>query len=148
MPQLVWSQQACSRENRGNPIASIMTSLTRYNVEIHGVGTTKEYLHGTTNHIPSLSRVSSVIMERVSLKRSLYRMFSWRVSSYNRVLSVVVVRRPSYVCRARFVTTGAIDLKLCAYVSLGEMTLQTKFRSDLILGLATRGPKSKMQKVL
>jgi hypothetical protein len=49
---------------------------------------------------------------------------------------------------ARFVTAGAIDLKLCAYVPVGEISVQTKFRSDLILGLATRGPKPKTQQVL
>jgi hypothetical protein len=53
--------------------------------------------------------------------------------------------RPSSVSKARFVT--AIDLKLCTYVPLGEMTGQAKFRSDLILGLATRGPKLKTHKV-
>jgi hypothetical protein len=40
------------------------------------------------------------------------------------------------------------NLKLCTYVPLGHMTYQTKFRSDLILGLATTGPKLKTQKVL
>jgi hypothetical protein len=65
--------------------------------------------------------------------------FSSRVSSYNHVLSV---------SRARFITAGAIDLKLCRYVPQGEMTLQTKIWSDLILDLATRGPKPKTQKVL
>jgi hypothetical protein len=40
---------------------------------------------------------------------------------------------------ARFVTARAIDLKLCTYVPLGHMTYQTKFQSDLILALATRG---------
>jgi hypothetical protein len=54
----------------------------------------------------------------------------------------------SSVSRARFVTAGAIDLKLWTYVPLGEMSVQTKFRSDLILGFATRGPKPKRQKVL
>jgi hypothetical protein len=54
----------------------------------------------------------------------------------------------SSVSRAHFVTAGSIDLKLCTYVPLGDMTLETKFWSDLILGLATRGPKLKMQKVL
>jgi hypothetical protein len=54
----------------------------------------------------------------------------------------------SSVSRARFLTAGAIDLKLCTYVTLGEMSVQTKFRSDLILSLATRGPKPKTQKVL
>jgi hypothetical protein len=49
------------------------------------------------------------------------------------------------VGRAHFVAAGTIDLKLCTYVSLGEMTVQAKFRSDLILGLATRGPKVKTQ---
>jgi hypothetical protein len=92
-------------------------------------------------------------------------LFSSRVSSYNHVLSVfVVVRRlgPSSFSRARFVTAGSIELKRCIYIPLGEMSLQTKFRSDLILGLslqtkfrsdlilglATRGPKPKTQKVL
>jgi hypothetical protein len=45
------------------------------------------------------------------------------------------------VGRARFVTAGAIDLNLCTYVPIGHLTSQTNFRSDLILGLATRGPK-------
>jgi hypothetical protein len=38
-----------------------------------------------------------------------------------------------------------IDLKLCRCVPLGEMTVQSKFRSNLVLGLATRGPKLKTQ---
>jgi hypothetical protein len=33
-------------------------------------------------------------------------------------------------------------------LTLGEMTVQKKFRSDLILGLATKGQKPKTQKVL
>jgi hypothetical protein len=52
------------------------------------------------------------------------------------------------VSRAGFVTAGAIDLKLCTYVPLGEMTVQTKFRSDLILGLATRGQKPKTKSAM
>jgi hypothetical protein len=52
----------------------------------------------------------------------------------------------SSVSRACFVTAGAIYLKLCTYVPLGEMTLETKFWSDLILGLATRGPKNRKHK--
>jgi hypothetical protein len=47
--------------------------------------------------------------------------------------------------RARFVTAGSIDLKLCTYVPLGEMILETKFRCDLIPGFVTRGPKLKTQ---
>jgi hypothetical protein len=47
-------------------------------------------------------------------------------------------------CPSAPVTAGGIDLKFCT----GEMTVQTKFRSDLILGLATRGPKLKTHKVL
>jgi hypothetical protein len=47
----------------------------------------------------------------------------------------------SFVSTARFITAGPIDLKLFRYVPLGEMSVQTKFWSDLILGLATRGPK-------
>jgi hypothetical protein len=53
---------------------------------------------------------------------------------------------PSSVSRALFITAGPIDLKLCTYVPLGQITVKTKFRSDLILGLVTRGPKLKMQK--
>jgi hypothetical protein len=49
---------------------------------------------------------------------------------------------------ARFVAAGATDLKLCSYVPLCHLTSHTKFRSDLILGLATKGPKLKTQKVL
>jgi hypothetical protein len=50
------------------------------------------------------------------------------------------------VSRAHFVTAGASDLKLCTYVPLGHLT---KFRSDLILCLATmRGPKPKTQNLL
>jgi hypothetical protein len=56
---------------------------------------------------------------------------------------------PSYasssVSTARFVTTGAIGPKLRTYVLRGKSNSQTKFRSSLILGLATRGPKSKTQ---
>jgi hypothetical protein len=51
--------------------------------------------------------------------------FSSRVSSScNQMLSVST---------ARFVTNVAVDLKLCTYVPLGEISVQTKFRSDLIL---------------
>jgi hypothetical protein len=61
------------------------------------------------------------------------------MSFYDHVLSVNM---------ARFVNAGSIDLKLCTYVPLGHMTQQTKIRSDLILSLATRGPKPKTHKVL
>jgi hypothetical protein len=42
------------------------------------------------------------------------------------------VRRPSLssVSTARFVTTGAIDLKLCTYVPQAKSNSQTKFRSS------------------
>jgi hypothetical protein len=46
---------------------------------------------------------------------------------------------------ARFVTAGAIDLKLCTYVPLGKSNSQAKFWSSLILGFATRGPKQKQK---
>jgi hypothetical protein len=52
----------------------------------------------------------------------------------------------SSVSRARFVTAGAIDPKLCAYVPLGKSNSQTKFLSSLILGLATRVPKTENTK--
>jgi hypothetical protein len=35
----------------------------------------------------------------------------------------------------------AIDPKFCTYVQLGKSNSQTKFRSSLIIGLTTRGPK-------
>jgi hypothetical protein len=43
------------------------------------------------------------------------------------------VRRPSSssVSRARFVTAGAIDVKLCTYIPLGKCYSQTKFSSSL-----------------
>jgi hypothetical protein len=53
-----------------------------------------------------------------------------------------IMRCPSYVSRACFVTAAAIDLQLCAYDS------QTKFRSDLIPGLATRGLKPKTKSAM
>jgi hypothetical protein len=37
----------------------------------------------------------------------------------------------------------AIDMQRCTYVPLGNSNSQTKFRSSLILRLATRGPKQK-----
>jgi hypothetical protein len=48
---------------------------------------------------------------------------------------MTITRRPSLwsVSRARFVTAGAIDPKLCTYVPLGKSNSQTKFRSSLIL---------------
>jgi hypothetical protein len=49
------------------------------------------------------------------------------------VSALTITCCPSSVSRARFVTAGAIDLKLCTYVPVGEMTLQTNFRSDQIL---------------
>jgi hypothetical protein len=70
---------------------------------------------------------------------------AYRVSLSNHVAPGSVIRRPSSVSRARF---GAIDLKLCTYVTLGEITVQAEFRSDLILGLATRGPKLKTQSAI
>jgi hypothetical protein len=64
------------------------------------------------------------------------------VSFYDHVSSVIVV-----VVLERFVTARAIDLKLCTYyVPPGHITYQTKFQSDLILNLATKGPKLKTQK--
>jgi hypothetical protein len=50
-----------------------------------------------------------------------------------------ITQRPasSSVSMARFITAGAIDPKLCIYVPLGKSNSQTKFRSSLILGLAT-----------
>jgi hypothetical protein len=57
-----------------------------------------------------------------------------------------VRRRQSSISRARFVTAGAIDPKLYTYVPLGKSNSQTKFRSSLILGLATSGPIPKTQK--
>jgi hypothetical protein len=53
----------------------------------------------------------------------------------------------SSVSRARFVTAGAIDPKLCTYVPLGKSNSQTKFWSSLILGLATRGSKPKISAI-
>jgi hypothetical protein len=49
---------------------------------------------------------------------------------------------------ASFVTARAIHLKLCTYLPLGHISYQTKFQYDLSLGLATRGPKLKTQRVL
>jgi hypothetical protein len=72
---------------------------------------------------------------------------------YRQLQSPVARRRRGYassasVDRAHFVTARDIDLKLCTYVPLGHMTYQAKFQSNLILGLATRGPKLKTEKVL
>jgi hypothetical protein len=44
----------------------------------------------------------------------------------------------SSVSMARFVAAEAIDPKLCTYVPLGKSNSHTKFRSSLILYLATR----------
>jgi hypothetical protein len=56
-----------------------------------------------------------------------------------------------YGCQAAILENQlrAIDPKLCTYalLVLGKSNSQTKFRSDLILSLATRGPKPKTQKV-
>ena len=64
---------------------------------------------------------------------------TWRPSS--------VVRRASSVSRARFVTAEGLDLKLGTYDPSHENSFQTKFRSDSILGLATRGLNVKSEKV-
>ena len=48
---------------------------------------------------------------------------------------------------ARFVTAKAIDLKLSAHVALGDRYSETKFRSFLIPGFATRGPNVKTEKM-
>ena len=48
---------------------------------------------------------------------------------------------------ARFVTAGAIDLKLGTHVPLGNRNSETKFRLFLIPGLATRGPNVKTEKM-
>ena len=48
---------------------------------------------------------------------------------------------------ARFLIAEAKDLKLASYVALGMEALETKFRVDSIIDLATRGPNVKTQKV-
>jgi hypothetical protein len=53
----------------------------------------------------------------------------------------------SSVKTARFVTAGTIEVKLYT-LPLGQITIQNKFQSDLILGLATWGTKLKTQKVM
>jgi hypothetical protein len=65
-------------------------------------------------------------------------------SPCDHVASAVV----SSVGMARFVTAGAVNPKLCTYVPLGKSNSQNKFRSSLILGLATRGPKPKTQSAI
>jgi hypothetical protein len=50
----------------------------------------------------------------------------------------MAARQPSWENQLR-----AINPKLCTYVPLGKSNSQTKFRSSLILGLATTGPKPK-----
>jgi hypothetical protein len=62
------------------------------------------------------------------------------------LLAYAITWCPSSVSRARFVAAGAIDPKFCAYVPLGKSNSQTKFRSSLILGLATRGQHQKHKK--
>ena len=57
------------------------------------------------------------------------------------------VRRASSVSRACFATAEGLDLKLGTYDPFQENSYQTKFRSELILGLATRGPNAKSEKV-
>jgi hypothetical protein len=52
----------------------------------------------------------------------------------------------SSVSRARFVTAGAIDPKLCTYVPLGRSNSQTKFRSSLILGFRSPGDQNRKHK--
>ena len=49
---------------------------------------------------------------------------------------------------ARFVTADATELKLATDVPLGDSYSDIESRSDLILGLATRGRYVKTQKVL
>jgi hypothetical protein len=64
---------------------------------------------------------------------------SWLIFS-DVVSIVIIVHRccPSFVSRSHLVTTRAIDQNLWTYVPLGQMNSQTKFQSNLILGLATR----------
>ena len=75
-------------------------------------------------------------------------MSSWLTSEPMRSRGV---RRPSSssssVSRARFVTAEGLELKLGTHDPLGKNSYHTKFRSDLIPGLATRGQKAKSQKV-
>jgi hypothetical protein len=53
------------------------------------------------------------------------------------------VRRLQRHPLACFVTAGAIDLKLRTYVPQSKSNSLNKFRSSLIVGLATRWPKHK-----
>jgi hypothetical protein len=92
----------------------------------------------------TLSTAILSLVFKIQCRRLIFR--SPAGSLYNHVASIVIRRRPSFVCMAHFVTAGAIDPKLCIYVPLRNS--QTKFRCSLILGLATRGPKPKTQKVL
>jgi hypothetical protein len=60
--------------------------------------------------------------------------------------SYAIMWHPASISRARFVTTWAIDQKRWTYVPLGKSNSQTKFRSSLVLGLATRGQNQKHKK--
>jgi hypothetical protein len=53
-----------------------------------------------------------------------------------------------HISKAHFVSLLLLSWNIITYVSLGQITSWTKFRSDLALGLATRGPKPKPQNVL
>jgi hypothetical protein len=55
----------------------------------------------------------------------------------------LIFHLPLERCTACFVSSGAIDLKLCTYVPLIQLTSQTKFWPDLILGLITRRERNK-----
>jgi hypothetical protein len=69
---------------------------------------------------------------------------SWRTLFGSPAYAITWRPSSSSVSTARFVTAGPTHPKLCTYVPLGKSNSQ----SSLILGLATRGPKPKTQKVL
>ena len=66
-----------------------------------------------------------------------------------KVIEVKIRRRHRQLTMvARFVTADATELKLATDVPLGDSYSDIESRSDLILGLATRGRYVKTQKVL
>jgi hypothetical protein len=78
-----------------------------------------------------------IVTEKSILQRSLQR-YLWGFAAYflAHVWALTMTCCPSSVSREHFVTAGSIDLKLCTYVPLDEMTLrdQISVRSDSWLG--------------
>jgi hypothetical protein len=95
----------------------------------------------TLDDLISMWIFSELLLSDVPYSRGSRKIFE--IDRENPGFLVHLINHVASIGRARFVAAGAIDPKLCRYVPLGKSNSQAKFRSSLILRLATRGAKPK-----